>query len=154
MPCEFCLIPLLFTSFKVTRFVCCFCFAKVTQCYFSLCSKLRFDRFLTYNILNRDCLRGPFVLRIPNTNANFILKFLTFFTHPIMRLASQLGCIKKAKHCVLSFCILSDPGGTQTPNPQSRNLIFYSIELRGLILWCENSKLLLVCGSIIKILLK
>ena len=25
----------------------------------------------------------------------------------------------------------SDPGGVRTPNPQSRNLIFYPVELRG-----------------------
>ena len=30
------------------------------------------------------------------------------------------------------FSFLSDPGRIQTCNPQSRNLIFYSVELRGL----------------------
>ncbi len=35
-------------------------------------------------------------------------------------------------HCYRSrFCILSDPRGIQTPNPQSRNLMRYSVALWG-----------------------
>lgn len=31
------------------------------------------------------------------------------------------------------FCgFIRDPGGIQTPNPQSRNLMLYSVELRSL----------------------
>lgn len=30
-----------------------------------------------------------------------------------------------------AFISLSDHGGVRTPNPQSRNLIFYPVELRG-----------------------
>ncbi len=54
------------------------------------------------------------------------------------RAASILGLIKynlsNKKACKIIFyrlLIFCDPGGVRTPNPQSRNLIFYPVELRG-----------------------
>ncbi len=38
---------------------------------------------------------------------------------------------KKPKNIILRLFFQSDPGGVRTPNPQSRNLIFYPVELRG-----------------------
>ncbi len=37
--------------------------------------------------------------------------------------------IKKGK-TIISFAFLCDREGIRTPNPQSRNLIFYPVELR------------------------
>ena len=44
----------------------------------------------------------------------------------------------KKKVCNFAdFSFLSDPGRIQTCNPQSRNLIFYSVELRGRLMDCK-----------------
>ncbi len=40
----------------------------------------------------------------------------------------------------IGFSFISDPGRTQTCNPQSRNLIFYSIELRSQYFFLINYK--------------
>lgn len=39
--------------------------------------------------------------------------------------------LKQAWTFLLMFLFIRDLGGVRTPNPQSRNLIFYPVELRG-----------------------
>ena len=51
------------------------------------------------------------------------------------RSALKIVQIKKTLKLIWRFfhfkLLIRDRGGIQTPNPQSRNLIFYSVELRG-----------------------
>lgn len=50
-----------------------------------------------------------------------------------LKKSCKFRIIKKACkiYTLQAFKIYSDPGGVRTPNPQSRNLIFYPVELRG-----------------------
>lgn len=43
----------------------------------------------------------------------------------------ELPINKNGQKRVILLCPFSDRGGVRTPNPQSRNLIFYPVELRG-----------------------
>jgi hypothetical protein len=47
---------------------------------------------------------------------------------------SRTKCSSKLGHFVRDSLFIRDREGIRTPNPQSRNLIFYPVELRSLIL--------------------
>ncbi len=44
---------------------------------------------------------------------------------------NNVKMLKQAWTFLLMFLFIRDLGGIRTPNPQSRNLIFYPVELRG-----------------------
>ena len=52
----------------------------------------------------------------------------------------QKKCSSELGHFFCTSLFIRDLGGVRTPNPQSRNLIFYPVELRGQFL-IMNSKL-------------
>ena len=73
----------------------------------------------------------PNVVHFENTkSAKLHLVFFSFLgLHPVRPLQPQK--LKKSAAFAADFEFICDPGRIRTPNPQSRNLIFYPVELLG-----------------------
>ena len=72
-------------------------------------------------------------LRSPLQMQSLTLARWLFLIPHFLKQAWEDG-IKKAYNFRCRLCACSDRGRIRTPNPQSRNLIFYPVELRGLYL--------------------
>ncbi len=77
---------------------------------------------------------GWFSLKLRSLNEKLQISDLHIFVYALIYKQVCISQKQKSSQNNTNFLFLSDPDRIQTCNPQSRNLIFYSVELRGLLI--------------------